>query len=310
MSSPLERELGAAAPSSTHITCRVCGGRAIPRMVSMDFNRKLAESEFTYYQCTDCSSLALAAPPADLDRFYPADYYRLPGSRHELAAIAEHERYKLEIIQRFATSGRLVEIGPAVGGFAYLASQAGFSVETVEMDERCCHFLRDVVGVAATQTADARAVLEHSSSLQVIALWHVVEHLTDPMETLEAAARALGPGGILVVAAPNPAAMQFALFRARWAHLDAPRHLQLIPARYIQKRSIEWGLQTALVTATDRGGLGWNAFGWQVSLNNVASTFGLTVPKLAAKVIGRLARPVERKGLRGAAYTLVLRKDG
>jgi 2-polyprenyl-3-methyl-5-hydroxy-6-metoxy-1,4-benzoquinol methylase len=274
----------------------------------MDFNRRLADSKFMYYQCPDCGSLALAMPPVDLDRYYPADYYMLPGSRQELAIVAENERYKLDIVQKFAHAGRLVEIGPAVGGFAYLAKVAGFDVETVEMDERCCDFLRDVVGVAATQTSDARAVLERSSAVQVIALWHVVEHLTDPMETLEAAAAALRPGGILVVSAPNPAAIQFSLFHARWAHLDAPRHLQLIPARYVRKRSLEWGLQTAMETTTDRGGLGWNAFGWQVSLNNVGARFGLTVPTLAAKVVGRLARPVERRGLRGATYTLVLRK--
>lgn len=276
----------------------------------MDFNRKLASSKFTYYQCEDCASLVLAAPPPDLDRFYPNDYYLLPSSLEELAVAAEHERYKMDIVRKFVRAGRLLEIGPGLGGFAYLAKGAGFSVETVEMDERCCQFLRGVVGVGATQTSDARAVLEQSPPLHVVALWHVLEHLADPMETLEAAAAALSPRGILVLGTPNPAALQLSLFSARWAHLDAPRHLQLIPAGYICKRGLDWGLQTVLETTTDAGGLGWNRFGWQMSLNNVASVFGFRFPDLLARVICRLARPVERTGLRGTAYTLVLRKGG
>ncbi len=275
----------------------------------MDFNRKLANTKFVYHQCEDCGSLVLAVPPPDLDRFYPTDYYLLPASRDELAIAAERERYKLDIVQGFVRTGHLLEIGPGPGGFAYLAKEAGFDVETIEMDQRCCQFLRDVVGVGATQTSDARAVLVHSPPLQVVALWHVVEHLTDPMETLEAAAAALSPGGILVLGAPNPAALQMSLFRARWAHLDAPRHLQLIPASYIRKRGLGLGLKTILETTTDAGGLGWNAFGWNVSLNHVASGVGLSIPALVAKVICRLARPVERTGLRGTAYTLVLRKE-
>jgi hypothetical protein len=130
------------------------------------------------------------------------------------------------------------------------------------------------------------------------------------METLEAAAAALSPGGILVVAAPNPAAVQLSLFQARWAHLDAPRHLQLIPAGYIRKRGLEWDLKTVFETTTDPGGLGWNSFGWNVSVNHVAAVVGLRLPTIASKVICRLARPLERTGMRGTAYTLVLRKEG
>lgn len=292
----------------TVIRCRVCGGKAHARLESRDFNRKLADSRFIYHQCEDCGSLALAVPPPDLDRYYPTDYYALPTSRQELATAAERERYKLDIVRRFVRPGRLLEIGPGPSAFPYLAKEAGFDVGAVEMDERCCEFLRDVVGVHATQTSDATAVLEYSEPLQVVALWHVVEHLPNPMETLEAAAKALAPGGILVIAAPNPDSMQLSLFRSRWAHLDAPRHLQLIPAAYISKRAAAWGLQTVLKTTTDAGGLGWNAFGWNVSLNHAASAVGLRFPTLGAKVIGRIARPLERTGMRGATYTLVLRK--
>jgi protein-L-isoaspartate O-methyltransferase len=250
----------------------------------------------------------MAEPPADLASFYPDDYYHLPASVEELATVAEGERYKLEIVQRFVKAGRLLEIGPAVGGFAFLAKRAGFQVETIEMDARCCDFLRDVVGVGVTHTADARSVLQSSGQFEAIALWHVLEHLPDPWETLEAAAAALSPGGVLVLAAPNPDAIQFLIFKSYWTHLDAPRHLQLIPIRALRERAMSWGLLPIFSTTTDPGGLGWNAFGWQMSFRNLAEARVGKVPTLVGRAAGRIARPVERSGLRGSTYTLAFQK--
>lgn len=157
------------------------------------------------FVCGDCRTLQIAEVPSDLGQFYPSDYYPIPDSRiTPLMASAEGERFKLEIVQRFVRTGRLLEIGPAVGGFALLASDAGFDVDTVEMDARCCEFLRNTITLSATQATDAAAFLVDSGPFDVIALWHVLEHLPDPSETLRAAAQGLSEGGILVIAVPNP----------------------------------------------------------------------------------------------------------
>jgi hypothetical protein len=152
-------------------------------------------------------------------------------------------------------------------------------------------------------------VLEQSHPYDAIALWHVLEHLPDPWETLEAAAATLSPTGVLVLAAPNPKAMQFSLFKRYWTHLDAPRHLQLIPLPTLRERALSWGLQPVFETTTDAGGLGWNAFGWQMSFRNLADAAGVErVPTIVGRVAGRLARPIERSGTRGSTYTIVLQK--
>jgi SAM-dependent methyltransferase len=276
----------------------------------MDFNRRLSNAWFTYYQCDKCRSLLLAEPPPDLERYYPPGYYDLPTNEASLAQAAEHERYKLDIVQRFVQRGRLAEVGPGAGGFAYLAKQAGFEVETVEMDARTSEFLRAVAGVGVTNSADASAVLARSGSFDVIALWHVVEHLPDPRGTLKAAASALSPGGVLVVATPNPDSMQFRVFRAQWVHLDAPRHVQLIPAIAICEQASAWGLRPVLETTSDIGGLGWNGFGWERSIRNLASKMGRPMASdVPARIVRKLARPIERRGMNGSTYTLVLRKD-
>ena len=251
-----------------------------------------------------CGTTSIAVVPVDLGRYYPADYYPLPSSADDLARVAQREQYKIDMVTRYVARGRLLEIGPGAGGFAYLARRAGFDVETMEMDERTCVFMRDVVGVRSTQTSEPQIALGTAGLFDVIALWHVLEHLPDPRDLLQAAAGALKPGGVLVIAVPNPRSLQFAVFRRYWAHLDAPRHLALMPAAAIVGSARASGLEVPLQTSSDVGGRGWNAFGWQMSLRNLVP--GL--PSIFGRAATRLARPLELRDLNGATFTLVLQK--
>ena len=52
-----------------------------------------------------------------------------------------------------------------------------------------------------------------------------MEHLPDPWQVIEEAARLLAPGGILLLAMPNPDSYEFSVLKNAWLHLDAPRHL-------------------------------------------------------------------------------------
>ena len=257
--------------------------------------------------CTECCVTFLHPLPQDLSVYYAGGYHVIPRSLDELRPIAEGDRYKLQLVHGFASRGHLLEIGPGVGGFAHLAKEAGFTVDAVEMDEECCRFLDQVVGIRATHSSDPRMALTRSATYDAITLWHVIEHLPDPWGVIEAAASCLQPGGILVIATPNPESLQFQLFTKYWTHLDAPRHLQLIPSGALVKRANESGLTVALLTCTDAGGLGWNRFGWQGSFRNLLRALlpgGVT--QLMGRAASRLARPVERRAMRGSTYTVVL----
>jgi SAM-dependent methyltransferase len=68
-----------------------------------------------------------------------------------------------------------------------------------------------------------------AQSFDVVTMWHVLEHLPSPIPALEQATDLLERGGMLLIATPNPASIEASLFGRRWYHLDAPRHLVLIP---------------------------------------------------------------------------------
>jgi 2-polyprenyl-3-methyl-5-hydroxy-6-metoxy-1,4-benzoquinol methylase len=289
--------------------CPRCHQESPRHVRARDVNRRTSNEIFDYYRCGDCGIIFLWPIPKDLGQYYAGNYYGLPESLEELARVAEPERYKIEIVRRFASKGRLLEIGPAFGGFCYHAKQAGFAADAIEMDETCCTFMNHVVGIRAIQSADTEAALRALGQYDVIVLWHVIEHLPDPWSILKLIAKRLDPDGILVIAAPNPEAVQFRVLGRYWTHLDAPRHLELIPMRILNAHALKLGLQPVLETTTDPGSLGWNFFGWETSLSNFSNnTYIKRALRIVGRVLGRLCRVVERIEGRGSAYTVVYRK--
>ena len=289
--------------------CPQCGAAAEVAFDIQDFNRRIDRQTFRYFHCTGCGVWFLGDIPRDLARYYPPDYYTIARSPEELDAWSASERYKIELVKQFRAGGRLIEIGPASGSFCHLAKTSGFDVTAIEMDQRCSEFLAATLGIHVVNSANEAAAVETLPPADVIAMWHVIEHLVDPWSMLKAAAGRLRPGGVLVLAAPNPGAFQFRALGERWVHIDAPRHLWLIPPEVLSKRGRDLGLETALVTTRDKGSLGWNGFGWEYTLmNRFRSGFARRVAALAGRVTAVAAYPLEAREGQGAAYTVVLRK--
>jgi 2-polyprenyl-3-methyl-5-hydroxy-6-metoxy-1,4-benzoquinol methylase len=288
--------------------CRFCGGESIVALETEDRNRGLSDDRFVYRRCRDCETIFIAQIPADLDRYYPQDAYSIPAGRHRRLATAA-ERWRVELLRRFVEPGTLVEIGPGFGIFAGAAVDAGFEVHGIDMDSHTTELLRAAPGITATTSDEPEKVLKTLPPSRAIALWHSIEHLPDPAGMLASAAENLEPGGVLALATPNPSSLQFRLLGARWLHLDAPRHLYLIPPRTLVERARELGLEELAFTTADPTGLQCNRAGWQWAGRRPLSRHKPSPAwTLSTGVLTRAVRPLERRGLYGSTYTVVFRK--
>jgi 2-polyprenyl-3-methyl-5-hydroxy-6-metoxy-1,4-benzoquinol methylase len=291
--------------------CSACGGTVAPLLATPDRNREASSVVFHYTRCGRCGLVSLANLPHDLRPYYDNEYHALPGSEIEIERGIEHERYKIELVRRHAAGGRLLEIGPSWGAFCLLAKRAGFEVEAIEMDPRCCEFLTATIGVRAIRSVDDAAAIAQAFVPDVIALWHVIEHTRDPWTLLARAAERLAPGGAIVVATPNPSAFQFRVLGRLWVHVDAPRHLHLIPAAVLREKMRALGMQEELCSTRDAGSLRWNAFGWSWSFANLVSQTAIKrALRLCGRVLAWLLAPIEGREGAGSAYTSVFRKPG
>ena len=291
-------------------TCPACAGTARPAFAARDYNRRCSRRVFHYSRCSRCRLIFLADPPADLDSYYAGDYFQFP-TRERLAEIAAKDRHQLEMLTAWARGGRLLELGPAHGAFALQAAEAGFDVTTIEMNEQCCRYLESVVGVTAIHTDRPEEALRDLPPHEAIAMWQVIEHLADPWECLNRAVANLRAGGILLVATPNPDSLGLRLLGRFWPHLDAPRHLSLIPADVLTSQLRARGLERVALWTDDPAARSWNRFGWQRVLMNCSRRRPV---RAATFVIGAMlaaaVAPIERRGGRSSSYTAIFRKPG
>ncbi len=278
---------------------------------SRDYNRNVTDETFDHYRCPQCELVFISPFPENLDDYYPQEYYYIPESTDFLKENSEHEKYKVEIIKRYVKQGRLLEIGPSLGTFIYRAKQSGFNVEAIEMDERCSKFLNEVAEIPTVNSNDACAALNSLEPYDVITMWHVIEHLPNPWEMLDAISKKIKPGGILVIAAPNPDAFQFQILGRYWPHVDAPRHLMLISSKLIVEKMKGLGMSVELITTMDEGGLGWDVFGWEYFFSNLCRSLRVKkILQIVGRIIAKIVAPIEQREGKGSAYTIVFRKDG
>lgn len=294
--------------------CTLCGASSLPALTAWDRNRETTSERFSYNRCTACGTLFMLDVPADLSRYYRGDYHGFgadgaPEWRSN-RTLLEVEAFRVAMLRRHVQPGTLIDVGAGAGAFASAARDAGFDVTAIEMDERCCEYLEHGLGVRAIPTEEPIEQLRALPRARVISLWHSLEHLRDPAGMLAVAAERLEPGGVLALGVPNPGSLQFRLLGTRWAHLDAPRHLSLMPEQALVSHLRALGLRPLEATTADPFGRVCSLHGWAYALRRRPAR-GRTPPVItrAAQALTIALAPIEDRRRRGAVLTLLAGRD-
>jgi SAM-dependent methyltransferase len=107
----------------------------------------------------------------------------------------------VQVLSELGAAGRLLELGCMTGHFLDRANRAGFVVTGLDPDVWATRYAVEHFGVdARPQFLDEAGFAE--DSFDVVAMFHTMEHLTHPLETLREIHRVLRPGGLLAVEIP------------------------------------------------------------------------------------------------------------
>jgi len=128
---------------------------------------------------------------------------------------------------------RLLEIGCAHGGYLQRAVEAGWVVAGVEPSQAAAEVARGCGYSVITASIDEHAL--PAADYQAVVAWMVLEHLPDPVATLNKLRQTLVPGGVLAVSVPNASCLDRAIFGRYWQGYDPPRHLQVFRARQFRE---------------------------------------------------------------------------
>jgi 2-polyprenyl-3-methyl-5-hydroxy-6-metoxy-1,4-benzoquinol methylase len=131
---------------------------------------------------------------------------------------------RFEGLPVYVAGGKILDVGCGNGNYLYSLRELGWETYGVEMDEQVCHYVREVLGLTVFQGTLEEAHLPNNL-FDVVTMRHVLEHLPDPSRSLAEVYRLLRAGGSVLIETPNIESVQARFFRARWFHLDIPRHL-------------------------------------------------------------------------------------
>lgn len=183
-------------------------------------NRSLVAFSQDYWRCPACETLVARQFP-DLDPsiirddatdLYGASYferhleedYGLPGFAERVRSdLPERCLFWLQALLRLKTPpATLLELGCFHGGFVALAKLAGYSAAGLDLSPITCAKARALFGIEVME-----GPIENQSipprSLDIIALFDVLEHLADPLRTLAKCKQCLSPDGLLFVQTPQ-----------------------------------------------------------------------------------------------------------
>lgn len=144
--------------------------------------------------------------------------FALPWRFH---ALRSEKRYL-----RDRPPGRLLDVGCGQGEFAAGMAERGWSAEGIDFDEGAVRVARQQPGV----TTASGSIIDQAypaDCFDAITMSNVIEHVSDPVETVAECHRVLTPGGRLVMITPNIASTGHRLFGQDWRGLEVPRHLYL-----------------------------------------------------------------------------------
>ena len=185
---------------------------------------------FQVVRCGRCAQVVTVPVPTDMGSYYPAGYYgdkegrRFPAPMEWLQHKLYQRRARLVLRQMKGRKGSVLDVGCGRGLLLRAFQQSGFNVTGTEFSDEACRYAREVLKIPV-RVGLLESLHLPENGFDVVVMWHVLEHMSDPRSVLLEVARILRPGGIFLVGVPNFGSPEARLTRAGWFHLDLPRHL-------------------------------------------------------------------------------------
>lgn len=135
-----------------------------------------------------------------------------------------HDRYMVNLVEKFAPNGVLVDVGAGSGRFVRAARELGrWTIIATELAETSVNTLRREGFDARLGNLDEVNIADHS--VDVVWASHVMEHVPDVEGFLASVRRVLKPGGHLAALTPSAESLRARLKLSDWHFVNPPGHL-------------------------------------------------------------------------------------
>ncbi len=255
--------------------CPVCRAADFTEFaVGFDYELRTCGNPWRFVQCSACRHVWLNPRPAvgELHVIYPPSYYAYNYAKiNPIARKAKEwlDRRKIgKIVNVYGGRPRTyLDIGCGNGRFLRVLESLGVphsGLYGLELDQRVVDELRNVgYGQVFCERVEECASIPEGS-IDLMTMFHVIEHVDDPSAVIRQIRRWLSPNGVFALETPNLDSLDARLFRdGYWGGYHIPRHWNLFTNDTITRLVTENGLQV-VATAFQTG----HSF-WMYSLHHV-----------------------------------------
>ena len=184
--------------------CALCETTSLSTVSTLDAK---SQATLNVAICKGCGLVQQDPIPSEqeLHQFY-THHYRVnykktytPKPKHIYrAGMAALDRL-LFLKRNGLRGGKLLDIGAGGGEFVYLSKRSGYQSVGVEPNVGYSEFAESQYGVTVT-TGDFRGV---SDTYYIVTMFHVLEHLANPMQVFKALWALVDNGGYVFIEVPN-----------------------------------------------------------------------------------------------------------
>ena len=192
------------------LICKICGSDALIKgnYPDIHFNSKF----FSYYNCKSCSSYNVFPNPTseDFEKIYGVkDHYYLEEVKDTLTynfnyPFAHHQGFQIKFLNQIKTKLKgksLLDFACGSGFYLKYAEQLGAKVVGVEFDENFVKLLREKTDLELYTLENVLKVY-NNKPFDYIHLGHILEHLVDPISTMEALKKLAHKDTVFIIDGP------------------------------------------------------------------------------------------------------------
>jgi SAM-dependent methyltransferase len=234
------------------VNCAFCGGADSDLVFAVPSLRLRADGlHFELRRCKRCDLVFLSPRPTESEMavLYQPKFYNSPNQKLIRLVEGMILRERVSFVRQRLRPAKLLDVGCGDGSFFIGMSRVGFDVYGIEPYQAALPNIPESLRsrVARVPFEAAAYPADH---FEVITLWHVLEHLSRPVETLQRLGGFLKPDGTLILEVPNFASPEARWLGPYWYNLDAPYHFWHFTPETLQTAVERAGFQvTACVTS-------------------------------------------------------------
>lgn len=196
---------------------------------------KYVIDSFEIVQCTRCKLIYLKNPVSvdkdteTYDHYFEESTvleYRCDSASPAMRTLWAINEQRLDWIDRLQGVTSILDTGSGRGHFMAHAASRGYRVQGIEISPIAALYSEKTYGLKPYVLNLDHSTWHIEDTFDLITMWHVLEHLSDPITVLKKLGNCLKPHGRLIVEVPNINSIKFRLARPqqKWVGGNHPRH--------------------------------------------------------------------------------------